>query len=450
MISAALSLALAAMLAVPPGGADGTPGSPAAGPAPGHGTTSRVSVSGAGEQGEAGGSDGTTSRDGRYVAFSSYSANLVPGDTNGDSDVFVRDRVAGSTTRVSVASDGTQGDGWSVEPVLSADGRFVVFTSRASNLVPGDTNDESDAFVHDRRTGTTRIASVSTAGVPADSGAGGTTISADGRYVAFDSWASTLVPGDTNGISDVFVHDLRTGVTGRVSVSSLGAEGDHLSQEPAVSADGRYVAFSSSASNLVSGDTNLSPDVFVHDRRTGRTSRVSVTDDGGEGVGPAEELGSRSPAISADGRYVAFTSFALNLVPGDTNDFPDVFVRDRRAGTTRMVSVSSDGVQADAAGRGPSISADGRYVAFSSDATNLVPGDTNQDLDMFLHDRRAGRTVRVSVSTGGVQGNGSVLPGQVSGDGRHVVFASYASNLVPSDGNEAPDVFVWDRRGLPG
>ncbi|MDW5328423.1 hypothetical protein [Plantactinospora sp. KLBMP9567] len=446
MISTAVSLAMAATLAVPPVGTGRTLDFSTAG----RGTTVRVSVSGTGEQGNSLAFDGATSRDGRYVAFSSYASNLVSGDTNEDADVFVRDRVAGTTTRVSVAGDGSQGNAWSVEPVLSADGRFVAFTSRASNLVPGDANDEPDAFVHDRWTGTTRIASVSTEGAQADGGASGTRISADGRFMAFDSWASTLVPGDTNGIADVFVRDLRRGVTSRVSVSSLGAEGNHLSQEPAISADGRFVAFSSEASNLVPGDTNESPDVFVHDRRNGVTSRVSVTDDEGEAVGPAAELGSRSPAISADGRYVAFTSFALNLMPGDTNDFPDVFVRDRRAGTTRPVSVSSVGTQADAAGRGPSISADGRYVAFSSAATNLVAGDTNEDLDMFLHDRRTGSTIRVSVSTGGVQGNGSVLPGQVSSDGQHVVFSSYASNLVAADSNETQDVFVWDRRGTVG
>ncbi|GAA3769562.1 PD40 domain-containing protein [Plantactinospora mayteni] len=439
-----LSLAMVATLTLPPVGAGGTLDSSTEG----RGTTTRVSVSGTGEQGNSLAFDGATNGDGRYVSFSSYASNLVSGDTNEDADVFVRDRAAGTTTRVSVASDGVQGNGWSVEPVLSTDGRFVAFTSRASNLVPGDTNDEPDVFVHDRRTGTTRIVSVSTDGLQADNGgASGARISADGRFVAFVSWASTLVPDDTNGAADVFVRDLRRGVTSRVSVSSLGVQGNQLSQESAISADGRFVAFSSDAANLVPGDTNESPDVFVHDRRTGVTSRVSLTDDEAEAVGPAPELGSRSPAISADGRYVAFTSFALNLVPGDTNGFPDVFVRDRRAGTTRLVSVSSGGIQADAAGRGPSISADGQYVAFSSPATNLVRGDTNQDLDMFLHDRRTHRTIRVSVSTAGVQGNGSVLPGQVSGDGRHVVFTSAASNLVPADSNEAQDVFVWDPHG---
>lgn len=444
MISTTVSLAMAAMLAVPPVGT----GEILDFSTEGRGTTTRVSVSDTGEQGNSLAFDGTTSGDGRYVSFSSPASNLVSGDTNEDTDVCVRDRAAGTTTRVSVASDGVQGNAWSVEPVLSTDGRFVAFTSRASNLVPGDTNDEPDAFVHDRWTGTTRIVSVSTDGVQADSEASGARVSADGRFVAFVSWASTLVPGDTNGAADVFVRDLQRGVTSRVSVSSLGVEGNHLSQEFTISANGRFVSFSSYASNLVAGDTNASPDVFVRDRWSGVTSRVSVTDDEGEGVGPALELGSRSPAISADGRYVAFTSFALNLVPGDTNDFPDVFVRDRRAGTTRRASVSSGGVQADAAGRGPSISADGRYVAFSSEATNLVRGDTNQDLDMFLHDRRTRHTIRVSVSTGGVQGNGSVVPGEVSGDGQHVVFSSYASNLVPADSNEAQDVFVWDRRGM--
>ncbi|MFY1673385.1 TolB family protein [Plantactinospora sp. WMMB334] len=441
MINTAVSLVMAAVVA-------GQPVVTGETPRVGHPTTSRVSVTDPGAQGVGPSSDGVISGDGRYVAFASAASNLVPGDTNGTTDVFVRDRVSATTSLVSVASDGTAGNAWSTLPVLSADGRFVLFNSRASNLVPGDVNDEPDAFLHDRRTGTTTIVNVSTEGVRADGESIGSSISPTGRFVSFLSWASNLVPGDTNGVGDTFVRDLWRGVTSRVSVSSLGAEGNHASGGGALSADGRYVVFESDASNLVPGDTNESPDVFVRDRWTGTTSRVSVTDDEREAIGPVAGLGSSGAAISADGRYVTFSSFGGNLVPGDVNDLPDVFVRDRRAGTTRMVSVSFAGTPADAASRQPSISADGRYVAFSSEATNLVPGDTNRDIDMFLHDRLTRRTIRVSTSSDGVEGNGSVVPGQVSGDGQHVVFSSYASNIVPGDSNEREDVFVWDRRGL--
>ena len=226
-------------------------------------------------------------------------------------------------------------------------------------------------------------------------------ISADGRYVAFESGSSNLVAGDTNGFEDVFVRDLQSGTTQRVSVATGGTQGNGFSSEPAISADGRYVTFSSAASNLVPGDTNGAPDVFVRDRRSGTTQRVSVAAAGTQGNGD-----SGSSAIGADGRYVAFVSRASNLVPGDTNGTSDVFVRDLQLGTTQRVSVATDGTQADGASFNVAISADGRYVAFDSYASNLAPGDTNQAGDVFVRDLQSGTTQRVSVATDGSQGNG--------------------------------------------
>ncbi len=229
--------------------------------------------------------------------------------------------------RVSVASNGTQGnDGsaaYSGSPAISANGRYVAFASGSSNLVPGDTNDRTDVFVRDLRSGTTRRVSVAGDGTQANHGSHAPAISADGRYVTFASVASNLVPGDTNHTGDVFVRDLRSGTTRRVSVAGNGAQGNHSSYGSAISADGRYVAFLSDASNLVPGDTNGASDVFVRDRRSGTTRRVSVAGNGTQG-----NLDSGDQAISADGRYVAFDSYASNLVPGDTNDNQDVFVRD--------------------------------------------------------------------------------------------------------------------------
>ena len=232
--------------------------------------------------------------------------------------------------------------------------------------------------------GTTTRVSVASDGTQANDACGDASISADGRFVAFDSAASNLVPGDTNGHEDVFVHDRQTGQTTRVSVASDGTQGNDLSDYPSISGDRRFVAFESFASNLVPGDTNGYEDVFVHDRQTGQTSRVSVASDGTQGNSTSED-----PSIGGDGRFVAFESHASNLVPGDSNGSLDIFVHDRQTGLTTRVSVASDGTQSDSYSRDPSISADGRFVAFQSQATNLVAGDTNDVTDVFVHDRVA-------------------------------------------------------------
>lgn len=368
----------------------------------------------------------------------------------------------GTTERVSVASDGTQGESVSFDPALSADGRHVAFGSLASNLVPGDTNGRTDVFVHDRESGSTERVSLASDGTEGNGISQRPTISADGRYVAFVSLASNLVPGDTNGPgaegADVFVHDRDTGITERVSVASDGTEGETASDAPAISADGRYVAFLSFASNLVPGDTNDQPDAFVHDVVTGTTERVSgVTPDGAEASYPlSQDPDDPTPSISADGRYVAFQSMALDLVPGDTNGTIDIFVHDRDTATSR-VSVASDGTEGNGMSWGPTISADGRHVAFASFASNLVPGDTKTSEDVFVHDRQTGTTERVSVNSAGTEGNRvSTIPA-ISADGRHVAFQSFATNLVPETNARrcAPvppppfvpcaDVYVHDR-----
>jgi tricorn protease-like protein len=262
-------------------------------------------------------------------------------------------------------------------------------------------------------------------------------ISADGRYVAFYSNASNLVRGDTNGASDVFVRDRRTGTTSRVSVRSNGNQANRNSSVPSISGNGRYVAYYSNASNLVRGDTNNKYDAFVHDRQTGKTTRVSVRSNGNQANGQTW-----SAAISGNGRYVAFYSRSSNLVRGDTNDGADAFVHDRQTGKTRRVSVNSNENQGNRASYFPSISEDGRYVAFFSGASNLVRGDTNSRFDVFVRDRRTGTTRRVSVSSNGNQGNRVSGWPAISADGGHVAFQSNASNLVPGDTNNTYDLFV--------
>jgi Tol biopolymer transport system component len=404
------------------------------------GTTTRASVSSAGAQGDDYSESPSISADGRFVAFQSDATSLVPGDTNGYADIFVHDRSTGETARVSVSSAGEQGNGGSYEPSISADGRYVAFRSAASDLVPGDTNHHNDVFVHDRLTGETTRVSVTSAGGQGNGSSYDPSISADGEFVAFQSYASNLVPADTNGYADVFVHDRQTGETTRVSVSSSGNEGNDASNSPSISADGWFVASESQASDLVPGDTNGVQDVFVHDRSTGETTRVSVSSAGEQGNGSSYD-----PSMSAGGEFVAFRSAASDLVPVDTNNVDDIFVHDRSTGETTLVSVSSSGEQGTGVSYDPCVNADGGCVAFRSAASNLVPDDTNARHDIFVHNRLTGKTTRVSVSSAGEQGNGHSDDPSISADGRFVAFHSGATNLVADDTNAADDVFVHER-----
>ncbi|NQU47690.1 MAG: PD40 domain-containing protein [Planctomycetes bacterium] len=415
--------------------------------------TDRVSVSTAGVEGAQWSEAPTLSADGRYVAFTSLANNLVGFDTNLKWDSFLHDRNTGVTTRVSVDSSGVEGNDNSYYVSLSADGKFIAFTSFASNLVAGDTNGVSDVFFRDLQTLVTTRISVDSFGVEAvggDSGSslrGGPSISANGRFISFESSASNLVAGDTNGHMDVFVHDRISGETTRVSVDSSGAEANSGSMGHSISANGRFVAFSSLASNLVSGDSNLRRDVFVHDRLSGQTTRVSLDSLGGEGNDNSGGFSTEGPSISANGQFVAFESDADNLITGDTNGATDVFVHDRVTGVTSRVSVDSAGVEGNNSSQVPSASADGRFIAFSSDADNFVPagGDTNGVRDVFLHDRQSGNTTRVSVATAGAEGNDFSDYPFISAAGRFIAFEGDADNLVPGDTNAYTDVFVRNR-----
>lgn len=377
------------------------------------------------------------SADGRFVAFTSFANNLVIGDTS-PADVFLRDRLTGTTTRISVTTSGEQANKSSGFAAISANGRWVAFQSEATNLAPNDTNSETDVFLHDTATGNIHLISADANGVPGSSASGGVAISADGRFAAFTSFADNLVVGDTNSVPDVFVRDLENGTTQRVSVDSFGVQGNARSDSPAISGDGRFIAFNSFATNLSSPPTSGAFHVFVHDRISQITELITVP-----AFGPEADGWSFRPQISDDGRFVVFRSGATNLVAGDTNGVTDIFVRDRIDGTTDRVSIGDSGEEGDQAAGLGDISLDGRYVAFASNATNLVANDTNNALDVFLRDRFSATTERVSVTDLGEEGDGSSggLP-VIAADGRVIVFASSASNLVPGDTNSVEDVLL--------
>jgi Tol biopolymer transport system component len=420
--------------------------------APAQQPLSRASVdsNGAEANGDSGYRTPSVSADGRFVAFTSFASNLVAGDTNLRSDVFVRDRLLGVTVRVSVDSSGAEGNDESDSSVLSPDGRFVAFTSVATNLVANDTNHAQDVFLHDRDpdgngifdegNGVTLRVSVGSNGVEANSASLVGGISADGMRIAFSSIATNLVPGDHNGASDVFGFDRSTQTTVRASVDSAGNEADGDSSGGVLSEDGLTVAFESIADNLVPGDSNQITDVFVRDLFAKTTVRASVDSSGNEG----NDL-STGASLSGDGRFVLFTSRATNLVANDTNGAYDAFLRDLATGTTERVSVGASGVQGNAATYiGGALSYDGSVVVFPSLATNLAGNDANSTYDVFVRDRGAGTTSLMS-RTPWDASEGGTLPA-VSRDGTVVAFESYGTDLATGDTNGVADVYVYDRK----
>jgi hypothetical protein len=414
---------------------------------------------------------------GRYVAFNSSASNLVASDTNAAYDVFVRDTCLGaaagcvpSMQRASVASDGTEANGDSgytttngdLGTAISGDGRFVTFVSAATNLVAGDTNGLDDVFVRDTCAGapagctpTTTLVSVGIGGAPANGGSAGPVISRSGRFVAFSSSASNLVVADTNNTWDVFVRDTCAGAptgcvpsTTRVSVDGSGTEANADSGLPAFSGDERFVAFASMASNLVPGDTNATQDVFLRDTCFGAvnacspsTVRVSLSQSGSE-----PDFRSLFPKVSFDGRYVAFVSQGSNLVPGHSNTTGDLYIRDTcinaPAGcvpTTILASLTDSGGEPHADGVWKSaLSDDGRYAAFESSDPIYVPTDSNPTFNVLVHDTCIGApagcipsTKRLSTAFDGTPADGQSVDPALSADGRFMSLTSYGDNLLP-------------------
>jgi Tol biopolymer transport system component len=394
-------------------------------------STERISVAADGTQGDGASLLPSTDAAGRYVAFLSDAANLVPGDTNGHSDVFLRDTRLNTVELISRGRNGTPANGNAGLPRISSDGRFVVYYSQATNVVADPAGPQAiyNVYVYDRTAGTTeRIPAGDHGGMSAD-------ISGDGRYVTYQSFSGDVVP-DADGDLHVYAYDRQEGTTTLVSRAADGSPAQSGGDDARISGDGRYVAFLSWSADLVPGDTNDEIDVFVRDLRTETTARVSVATDGTQGDGWSAE-----PSISADGRTIAFASEASTLTPGDTNGDYDVFVHDAVTGATTLISHAYDG---SAAGFGfsysPDISDDGTHVAFWSSVWNLVPDDTNWVGDTFVYDLAARSATRVSVTSDGAQAGGSDA-GVITAGGEYVFYRASAPDLVPDDTNNVDDVF---------
>lgn len=391
--------------------------------------------------GYGGNNDGVENRqvsaDGRYVVMVS-SAPLVKRQTQLDWQVHVRDRKRGTTTLVSVGHDGGFADGRSWNAQISADGRRVAWESEATNLVPGDTNDERDVFVRDLVTGTTTRVSVASDGAQAegDHGSWIPSLSADGMHVVFASDAPNLAPGLTGNTERAFLHDLGDGTTELVS---LGADDIPASvadgKAVSVSGDGSKVSFVSLDAEVTQDADNQDLDVFVRDRVAGTTVRVAGNEDGAD-----------HGTLSADGRFLAYESPDPDIVPGDTNGEKDVFVVDLQTESHTLVSRSSSGALGDGYSQHPQISADGRFVVFESNATNLVAGDTNGYRDVFRHDLATGATERMNLRPGGGQSDTMATVPGISGDGGHVTFYSTDGDLT-SLGSGWGQTYVRDLDG---
>jgi len=395
--------------------------------------------------------EASISNNGRFVAFHTAATDAVADDGNGRSDVFVRDRRAGVTESVSVASDGSQGDGNSYYGLLSGNGRWVLFNSDAGNLVAGDDNGSRDLFLHDRMTGETRRVSVAADGTQADAPCYvyGASLSGSGRFATFNSSATTLTDAGSAGHSQVFVVDLQTGEVTLVSADPDGLPGDAGSYDPSFSSNGRFVAFYSAASNLVADSSNEMYQVYVYDLRKRVMRRASVSSDGTLGDG-----GSYDPVVSNNGQVVAFYSEATNLIAADTNARTDTFVHDFRTGETRRISQMEDGTEVVAEGYEPAITASGRTVLFyTGPGAGYVPEDTNGEGDTYSFDLKTGALRLVSVNDDGAVGDRRyswLWAASMTPTGRWLALTSDASNFSslpsPSGGDYRYQVFVLDPR----
>lgn len=385
-----------------------------------------------------------SSHDGRFVVFTCLASNLDPlaAAGSGLSQVYLRDRALNTTRCVSLAPGGQHANSHSNSGpwALSADGTLLVYWTDASNYGYFDDNSNSDVFVRDLRTDALTLVSAKPDGTIGVGFSAEAALSGDGAFVVFASNGPNLVPDDSNHRLDVFVRDLATSTTSRVSVSSNGTEGNAKSHWPAISYDGRFVVFHSDADNLVTGDHNERRDVFLHDRTTATTTRVSVDNFGLEGDGDSEW-----PSISANGRWITMMSYALNFgAPLGANQ-REVFVRDTLLGTTSWVSDING--QIDGSPSSAVVSANGQHVIFTSNSTAF--GGSGSLRQTLVRDLATGATTLVSVDVNGAPSQGHCLYPQLSGDGRFAFFNSMASDLVAGDINGRIDLFAHEGPWTP-
>ena len=384
-----------------------------------------------------------TSDDGNLIVFSSHASNLIPGDTNGVSDIFLRNLSTNQTERISTGINNSQANNNSGYPSITPDGRYIVFQSYASNLVPGDTQmcyywsgalNCPDIFVYDRVNKTTSLVSKSSSGQQSNADNEFPQISNDGRYIAFESTANNLVENDTNKSYDVFVHDLSTKQTKRVSIASDGTQANDQSHLSSISNDGSLIAFGSLATNMVVNDTNNVRDVFVRDQINETTVRVNVADDGSQADSTQYITWG---VMSSNGRFIFFVTDANNITGKYSKSC--LFVRDLEAKITTLLNITC------AAPSSPftplQISSDGQSVLFRSTLNGTDPQDNNSKDDVYLYNRITDKLTWVSKSFDNLQGNNYSLYGSMSENGQHVVFSSLASNLVQNDLNGSEDVF---------
>ena len=411
-------------------------------------TTFRISESVAGDEANGESTMPALSANGRFAAFASKASNLDPQDTNFFQDIFVTDLETKVITRVVDFVQTGSPNGDSFNPNISANGRFVAFETEATDFASSqelsDDNNGTDIYVYDTVNNSLNIVSADPeqfvigngpSYLPAVAGVG------EGYRVAFVSEAANLSPDDTDSTPDIYVftydpsafsYDIQV-----VSVNTLGIKGNGASTHPAISANGRYVAFESDATNLVVGDSNDATDIFVHDLDTGKTTRVSVDSNGTQATGPSFE-----PTLSFNGQVVVFTSAASNLVPGDSNGVEDIFSRNQLTGTVKRLSLDSNGVEGNGHSFEAQVADSGLALVFLSEATNLVPNDTNGVTDVFRHNIVSGNTERASLTFDGGESNGGSGPPDVTADGRLIAFDAAADNLISNDSNGFLDVFI--------
>jgi len=416
----------------------------------GPGMATRVSLGIDGAEGDGSAYEGSVSNSGRIVAFHSNSTNVHPGATAGEFQVFVRDLRTGGTELISADGDGNEGNGYSYYPGLSANGRRVVYYTIADNIAPDATPSNPQVVLFDRRTGETIQVSAPPSGEAADGGCSlydCRPMSGNGRFVVFPSTSTNLVEGDANGVQDVFLYDAARRTTERIS-NGIGAEADGSSRFPSISPNGRWILYSSLATNLVEGDLNGQADVFLYDRVKRTTRLVSLADDGSQGDGGSDVT---SSAVSNNGRWVAFCSSATNLVEGDGNGVFDVFLRDLRAGTTTRISVGPgpDFAEGGQNAGTPAITPDGRLVTYWTYASNMIDPTDTMGVDQIVYDPRTGTSRRALEALGGGESGGSGNYGywnQMSPNGRWYVVVSDSGAIEAGDANGDWDVYLVELR----